>query len=138
MTDAVSIALSGLTAQKQRLAVSASNIANVSTAGSVPSADPSAPASTVYRPLQANLTSVNIQGEGAGVKAEISEKQNPYSVIYDPTNFYANNEGLIAVPNVDLAEEIVKTMETKNAFKATLSVIKTEDEMMGDLLDILA
>lgn len=133
MTDALSIALSGLTAQKQRLAATASNIANASTGGTVPSADPSAPASTVYRPLEVNFTSSE-----AGVRANVSEKDPGYSVIYDPTSVYANGEGLTAVPNVDLAEEAVNMLETKAAFKASISVIKTQDEMLGELLDTIA
>lgn len=46
MTDVFSIALSGLRAQQTRLAGTASNIANASTAGTVPGTVPSAPAST--------------------------------------------------------------------------------------------
>lgn len=137
MTDALSIALSGLMAQKQRLAATASNVANVSTGGSVPSADPSAPASTVYKPLQANLTSVQTQAGGAGVKAQIVEKENGYSLSYDPASPFANAEGLVAVPNVDLAEEAVSLMEIKIGYKANLSVMKTESEMIGELLDTI-
>lgn len=133
MTDALSIALSGLTAQKQRLAATASNVANASTGGTVPSADPSAPASTVYKPLEVNFTSSE-----AGVWAHVTEKNPSYSVIYDPTSVYANGEGLTAVPNVDLAEEAVNMLETKVAFKANISVIKTQDEMLGELLDTIA
>jgi len=134
MTDVVSIALSGLNAQQKRLAATASNIANVSTSGRVPTAGPSAPASTVYRPLMANLTSL---GTG-GVWADITVDPQGYSLSYDPSSPYANSEGMIAVPNVDLTQEIVKTMEIENAFKANLAVLKTQDEMLGELLDTQA
>lgn len=67
MLDALSIALSGLTAQKQRLAVTASNVANVSTEG--------------YKPLEARLSSQTIAGEGgAGVTASVGEKAGSDSV----------------------------------------------------------
>jgi flagellar basal-body rod protein FlgC len=146
MTDALSIALSGLRAQSTRLATTASNIANAqsagalnaSTAGSVPSADPSAPASTVYLPLRVNFTSVQSGGIGAGVAATVSEDPNGYSVIYDPSSPYANSEGNIAAPAVDYAEEFVNLLQTKAVWKANLSVIKTQDEMLGDLLDEIA
>lgn len=134
MTDVVSIALSGLNAQQKRLAATASNIANVSTSGSVPTAGPSAPASTVYRPLTANLTSL---GTG-GVRADITADPQGYSLSYDPSSPYANSEGMIAVPNVDLTQEIVRTMEIESAFKANLAVLKTQDEMLGELLDTQA
>ena len=131
MTDVVSIALSGLGAQQKRLAATASNIANVSTSGSVPAADPSAPASTVYRPLNVNLTSLAT----GGVQANVSADPKGYSLSYDPSSPYANSEGMIAVPNVDLTQEIVRTLEIESAFKANLAVLKTQDEMLGALLD---
>lgn len=135
MTDALSIALSGLKAQTQRLAATASNVANASTTGAVPSADPSAPASTVYKPLQVTFSSLEDTG---GVRADVSPDPNGYTVIYDPSSVHANAEGLIAAPNVDLAEEAVHLLETKSAYKANVSVIKTQDEMLKDLLDVLA
>lgn len=67
MTDAITIATSGLRAQKQKMGVAAHNIANVLTAGPVPTAEG---VSTVYRPLQAQFHSLP-QG---GVEVNITEK----------------------------------------------------------------
>lgn len=134
MTDALSIALSGLRAQTTRLAATASNIANASTSGTVPNADPSAPASTLYTPVTVDLSSQ----AGGGVSAQVRPDPDAYSVIYDPSSGYANADGLVAVPNVDLAQEAVNLLETKALYKANLSVIKTQDEMLGDLLDTIA
>lgn len=143
MTDAVSIALSGLRAQQTRLAAGASNIANASTAGTVPEASPSAPASTVadgqsvstvYKPLNVNLTSLAT----GGVRADVSADPKGYSLIYDPSSPYANGEGMIAAPNVDLTRETVNLLEIKNSYKANLAVLKTQDEMLGELLDTRA
>ncbi|MDP2204982.1 MAG: flagellar basal body protein [Alphaproteobacteria bacterium] len=146
MTDAVSIALSGLKAQQTRLAATASNIANASTTGTVSAASPSAPASTasggplvstasaastVYKPLNVNLTSLAT----GGVRADVSADSKGYSLIYDPSSPYANGEGMIAAPNVDLTREIVGLLEIESSFKANLAVMKTQDEMLGALLD---
>ncbi|MDI1228801.1 MAG: flagellar basal body rod C-terminal domain-containing protein [bacterium] len=134
MTDALSIALSGLRAQTTRLAATASNIANASTGGAVPSADPSAPASTLYTPVTVDFSAQ----AGGGVSAQVRPDPNAYSVIYDPSSSYANADGLVAVPDVDLAEQLVNLIETKAAYKANVSVIKTQDEILGDLLDTIA
>ena len=134
MTDALSIAISGLKAQETRLNAAASNIANVSTSGAVPSSDLAAPASTVYRPLTVNLTSL----ESGGVSANVTADPNGYTLAYDPSSSYANSEGLVATPNVDLATEAVNTIESRALFKANLSVIKTEDKMLGELIDSIA
>ena len=134
MTDAVSIALSGLRAQQTRLAAGASNIANASTTGTVPAASPSAPASTastVYKPLNVNLTSL----ASGGVRADVVADPSGYSLIYDPSSPYANPQGMIAAPDIDLTREIVNITEIKHSFKANLAVLKTQDEMLGALLD---
>lgn len=133
MTDALSIALSGLKAQNQRLAATASNIANASTTGTVPGADSSAPASTVYRPLTVNLTSQ----AGGGVSATTTADESGYSIVYDPSSPHADGEGRIAAPNVDFIKEMVGLLETKAAYKANLAILRTQDEMTGELLDTL-
>ncbi len=135
MVDAISIAISGLQAQSQRLAASANNIANVSTTGRVPTQDN--PSSTVYRPLQVSYQALTAGGEPGGVAAQVSEVNDPYTVIYDPSNSYANSEGLIAAPNVDLVEEAVNVLISKTLYKANISVIKTQEEMFDEALDIL-
>ncbi|HYD19438.1 MAG TPA: flagellar basal body rod C-terminal domain-containing protein [Patescibacteria group bacterium] len=134
MTDAMTIALSGLRAQTTRLAATASNIANATTGGAVPSADPSASASTLYTPVTVEFSSQ----AGGGVSAQVRPDPNAYSVIYDPSSGDANAEGLVAVPDVDLAEQAVNLIESKALYKANLSVIKTQDELLGDLLDAIA
>lgn len=147
MTEALSIALSGLTAQKQRLAATASNIANAatsgtvpnaSTAGSIPNADPSAPASTLYRPLQVSLTTVQAGENGYGVRADVTADAEGYTIAYSPSSSFADGEGYIAVPNVDLTTEAVTLLDIKNAYKANLAVMKTQDEMAGQLMDIIS
>ncbi|MFH1157502.1 MAG: flagellar basal body rod C-terminal domain-containing protein [Pseudomonadota bacterium] len=136
MVDAVSIALSGLMAQSQRLAASASNIANAGTTGVLPTGE--SPASTVYRPLSVSTIALTAgTGMGGGVRAEVTSDPDGYSPVYDPSSVYANNEGLVAAPNVDLTREIVNLIEIKSLFKANLSVIKTYDKMMGELLDTI-
>ncbi|HUO23784.1 MAG TPA: flagellar basal body rod C-terminal domain-containing protein [Caulobacteraceae bacterium] len=46
--------------------------------------------------------------------------------------------GAIASPNGDLAQAAVLTIDAKASFTANAAVLKTADEMMGALLDILA
>ena len=101
MSDALTIAASGLKAAGTKLAATASNIANVSTTGSVP--DAAHPVSTVYKPLTVSLTPQT----GGGVSAQVNADPNGYSLSYDPTSPDANAQGLIAAPNVDLTREIV-------------------------------
>jgi len=134
--NAISIALSGLMAQSQRLAASASNIANANTTGVLPTME--APSSTVYKPLSVSYTALMAGNDiGGGVKVEVSSDPNGYSPVYDPSSVYANTDGFIAAPNIDLTREIVSLIEIKSLFKANLAIIKTHDKMMGELLDTI-
>ncbi len=139
ISDALSIALSGLTAQKQRLNATASNVANLLSKGAAPdSPEAAAGAPTVYKPLQVNLSSqVLANGQGAGVRGNITEIENPFSLSYDPQAIGANAEGFVAVPNINLDAEITDLLVTKTLFKANAAVIKTQNELSGQLLDIL-
>ena len=44
--------------------------------------------------------------------------------------------GFLEGSNVDITEEIVDQIVAKAAFKANANVIKTNDEMLGTILDI--
>ncbi len=138
LTPALSNALSGLNAQKARLNASASNIANVLTGGAAPgSPEAAAGAPTVYKPLRVDLTSQTLpNGQGAGVSASVTESSDGFSLSYDPSAVGADSEGYVAVPNVDLAQEAVNVIESKLLFKANAAVIRTQDEMLGSLVDI--
>lgn len=124
MINAIRTALSGLAAASKRVEAGASNIANLTTAGSLE--DPS-------RPPYAAVTTVQT-AENGGVRAEIVQKDPPYVPAYDPGSPFAGQDGLVGVPNVDLAEEAVNLSLAKAAYKASLSVIRTADEMQDALL----
>jgi flagellar basal-body rod protein FlgC len=132
MSDVLSVALSGLVAQSQRLDVAANNIANATTSGRVPTA--ADPATTVYKPLDVSFTALMT----GGVQGQVTENPNGTSLSYDPSNIYANDQGYIAVPNVDIARELVNILETKTLFRANVSVIRTQEQMQKDLLDTIA
>jgi flagellar basal-body rod protein FlgC len=137
MVDAVSIALTGLAAQGVRLAVSANNIANADMIGVLPTAE--APASTVYRPLDVSYAALTAgAGNAAGVRAYVTQDPNGYSPAYDPSSIYANSAGVVAAPNVDLLRESVNILESRTLYKANLAVIKTERDMVGELLNTVS
>lgn len=136
---ALSAALSGLNAQKLRLNATASNVANAGTSGAVPGGAAAASgASVVYRPLRVDLASQSLpDGAGAGVSASITEIKDSYSLSYAPDAAGADDAGYVAVPNVSLDQEMVNLLEIKTLFKANAAVIRAQDDMSGELLDIL-
>jgi flagellar basal-body rod protein FlgC len=57
---------------------------------------------------------------------------------YDPNSPFANQDGLIAAPNVDLASQFVQLLTAKYSFAANAKVIQAYDNTTKSLLDITA
>lgn len=131
MIDAIQIALSGLMAASRKVAAVASNVANLQTVGSLDN-----PQETPYTPLETQQTAQSdSNGNPLGVQSTFVLKATPFVPAYDPGSPFANADGLVGMPNIDLAEEAVNMMTAKIAYKAGLNVIKTADEMQKDLLN---
>lgn len=125
MIGAISTALTGLTAATKKVDAAASNIANISSAGSL---DPA----SANQPYEA-LTTVQSANGAGGVTATNVPKNPGYVSAFSPDSPYANQDGLVGAPNVDLAEEAVNLKLAEIAYKANISVLKVADEMSKEL-----
>ncbi len=131
MINALSIALSGLTAATTRVNAATSNIANAFTAGYIEDPD-NAP----YTPIDVQQTAQTV-GEGpAGTRAEFTARDPAFVPSFDPDSPFANEDGIIGAPNVDLAEETVNLLLAETSYKANLEVIETTDELSDELFRI--
>jgi flagellar basal-body rod protein FlgC len=128
----LSIATSGLAAASLRLQVSASNVANISDTGPLPDAPNAAGFPAAYAPSRVDQVDV----AGGGTAATVTTVSPSYVPQYDPSAPYADKNGLVAAPNVDLANEAVQQITARIEFAANAKVIQIESEMMKTLLDI--
>lgn len=119
------IAGSALTAQTQRMNVSASNLAN---ADSVTSTSGDA-----YHAKQV-IFLVDDQGTGSvigGVKvAKVIEDPTPMNLVYEPNHPLADERGYIQKPNVDVVGEMVNTISASRSYQANIEVINTAKNLM--------
>ncbi len=128
MIGAISTALTGMFAATKRVEASASNIANMSSAGSL---DPSSP----NQPYEALTTIQTASGTG-GVTATNIPKSPGVVNAYAPDSPFANGEGMIGVPNSDLTEDVMNLKLAEVAYKANIATIKTASEMSDELLNM--
>lgn len=128
----INIALSGLQAVSQKVAATASNVANVTTAGSLEEGG-QAPYGSLTTQQTAQVTG---DGNGAGVHAEVVPTNKPFVPAYSPDSPFANEDGFIGVPNIDLAEEAVNLNLAELTFKANAAVLRTAEALSDDLLSI--
>jgi flagellar basal-body rod protein FlgC len=130
----LSIALSGMNAAARRLEVSARNVANASSSGPLPDADPAIKASFPAAYVAQRVDQV--EAAGGGTIANVGPASPGTVPTYDPSAPYANDKGLVAAPNVDLANEAVQQLLARVTFAANVQVVRTYERMMKSLLDI--
>jgi flagellar basal-body rod protein FlgC len=138
MTDAMTISASGMQAAIQALSSVAANLANANSDGPVPNTPPAQAvaqtAGSVYQPT----VSVQSAVPGGGVTASLQPSLPAYNLAYDPQAPYANMQGMVATPNVDMPTQIVDQIEAANSFRANLAVYKVASGLYKSLLDAIA
>ncbi len=126
---ALQVSASGLSAQRTRLDATASNIANIQTTRG-PDGGP-------FRRLDPVFSSVNM-GEGvSGVAVtEVAQDQADPRLVYDPGHPDANDEGYVAMPNINLVEEMVNMVTAQRAYDANASAIDVAKKMARSAIAI--
>lgn len=125
-----SIARSGLNASMLRVEAAASNLANARSNGAIAGADGPAP----YTPVEVQQSPIAT----GGVAAQLASSTREPLLAYDPSAPYANADGFVAAPDIDVADEVVSLAQASYSFAANLAVIGAEYEMLDALLDTKA
>ena len=144
MVTATRSAVSALRSASRVVAVASANIANIGTStkpedvevqavstGRQTGRQDARPDTGGYTPVRVDQESL----EGGGVRARIGAIVPSHLLVVDPNDPLADEEGLVARPNVDIESELVGVMRARRAYQLSLKVIETEDEMMGSLID---
>lgn len=126
------VAGSALTAQSQRMNVTASNMANAqSVAG---------PDGMPYRAKQVVFQvapSAYGAGDIGGVKvAGVVEDPSPPKLVFDPKSPHANAEGYVAMPNVNVVEEMTNMISASRSYQANVEVLNTAKTLMVKTLTL--
>jgi flagellar basal-body rod protein FlgC len=120
------VAASGMRAQSARLNVVASNLANAESITSS-NGQPYRAKQVVFQaqPLSAN----NKQSVGVQV-AGVLEDQTPPKLVYDPKNPLADANGYIAMPNVNVVEEMTNMISASRSYQTNIDVMNTAKTLL--------
>ncbi len=135
--SAMDVAASGLTAQRGRMNVIASNLANAQTtrgADGLPYkrldpvfvSRPVAPGS--FDAVLRNVHEVQLQG--------VRPDSTPGQLVYDPGHPDANAAGYVQYPNVNVVTEMVNLMTASRAYEAGVSSIESLKSMAREAIKI--
>jgi len=146
LNSSFGISASGLTAQRLRMDVISSNIANAETTrASVVDgkAVPYRRKMVVLSPNESkfeDLLQVQLNGKeksGRGVKVNaIQEDQAPFKPVYNPSHPDADAEGYVYMPNVDLTKEMVDLISASHAYNANVTALNASKAMIMKALEI--
>jgi flagellar basal-body rod protein FlgC len=133
----LSISASGLTAERFRLDVVANNIANSTTTRSV-DGGPYQKRAVVFREkLLEEMTSKGRKQKRQGVEvAAVVRDQSPPKMVYNPSHPDADENGFVAMPNVELPVEIANMLTSIRAYEANVTVLNSTKNMALKALEI--
>lgn len=124
------VAGSGMAAQSQRLNAVASNLAN---ADSATSAD-----GKPYRAKQVIFSATPMgSADVQGVKVlRVAEDTSPMKMVYDPKHPMADAKGYVAMPNVNVVDEMVNMISASRAYQNNVDVLNTSKTLLLKTLTI--
>ncbi|MCB5183785.1 flagellar basal body rod protein FlgC [Methylobacillus gramineus] len=121
---------SAMSAQGQRLNVVASNLANADSATSA-NGQP-------YKAKQIVFSAVPLNSADAqGVKVkEVREDQSPPQMKYDPKHPMADENGYVAMPNVNVTEQMVDMISASRSYQNNVETMNAAKTMLLKTLTI--
>lgn len=134
MFGSLDISASGLVAQRTRMNVISSNLANTNTIYD---------ANGNYAPFRRRMAVFApgdpSTGNDAGVHvAEILLDQSPFKKIYEPGNPNADAKGYVDYPNIDPTMERINALEASRAYEANITAAEATKTMIRESMRLLA
>jgi len=134
MFGSLDISTSALIAHRTRLDTISANIANARTILQGPDGH--------FEPFKRRLATLAagdpVTGNAQGVHvAEIQLDSAPPRMEYDPFSAYANADGYVAYPNIDIVVEQMNALEAARSYEANITAVEATKSMMSVALQML-
>ena len=149
--DAISIAASGLTAERVRMDVTSENLANADTTQGA-NGQPyqrqevvlqqqgggfSAALAGAIGSVPNGATPVDGSSAGGVAVAGIVNDPTPDQEVYDPGNPSANSQGYVKMPNVSTVTEMTDLISEQQSYQSDVTAMQTAKSMFTSTLDVL-
>jgi flagellar basal-body rod protein FlgC len=139
--DALNTSSSGLSAQRLRMNLISGNLANINTTrtqqgGPYRRMEPVFAAQAQSSSFEKILASQNADNLPQVKVIKIVEDQRPPLMKYDPQHPDADENGYVALPNINLMEEMVDLISATRSYEANIAAVKSAREMALKALEI--
>ena len=140
MFSSMQINTSGLNLERLKLDVISSNITNANTTRT-PDGGPYFKKTVTFeesiKRQQSYFTGLPAKNQSFGVRSTgIVEDEENIKMVFEPDHPDANEEGYVAYPNVDMADEMIDLMTTMRAYDANVTAMNASKAMLNKALQI--
>jgi flagellar basal-body rod protein FlgC len=132
--SALDVSASGLYAERTRMNVIANNLANVNSTRT-PEGGPFRRQLVVLRGSEAR-DPASLGDMGVEVMGVVDDP-SPFPLVFNPGHPDANADGYVAMPNVNVVEEMVDMITAVRAYEANITAIQANKSMVRRSLDII-
>lgn len=140
--NAMNVSASGMSAQRLRMDLISSNVANVNTTrdknGNVFKRKIAVFSEKDTTPFGRILNSKTGAVIGSGVKVTriMEDNLTPMKVVYDPSHPDADETGYVTLPNINTVTEMTNLIDASRAFEANVTAFNATKNMALRALDI--
>lgn len=134
LIDTLSVASSGLSAQRVRLQTVSSNIANAESIDAQ---------GNPYQRKVVNLSSQAADPFGDALSQAIQhvsidgvEQREDFVEVYEPTNAFADEFGMVRKPNINPMTEMVDMMSASRSYEANSTVIDATRDLVNRAISL--
>jgi len=133
LDEAIMQSTSGMKAQGARMKVVAQNIANTTSTGQTPGAEPYRRKLIFFKNKIDKNTGYNV----VQVDKITGDRKTKFNAKFDPSHPAANADGYVLLPNVEPTIENLDMKEAQRGYEANLGAVETSKKMIGSTIDLL-
>ena len=139
---ALDISVSAIEAERRTLELIASNLANVNTTRTVLGGPYRRKIAVLAeKPLsfrdELSKAQQRLFPENGGVEVvEVVEDNTPFQKVYNPGHPDADAQGYVALPNVNLSNEMVEMIYASRLYEANITAFNATKKMMQDTMQL--
>ena len=124
------ISASGLSAERMRMDVISSNVANVKTTRTEDGGAYKSKVATFAENYDKKLGMLGVK------TVSIEEDKSPLRKLYDPNHPDADEQGYVEYPNVDLLVEMSDLIAASRAYESNVDTLNAQKSMISKALEI--
>lgn len=136
--NSMKINASGLTLERLKMDIAATNVANVNTTRTEEGGPYKAKTVTFEESLKNVRSYKKLENnrKSFGVRVTGIEEDDAVKIVYDPKHPDANEDGYVEVPNVNMVDEFISMIKAQRTYEANVTALNASKNMLKKALEI--